>query len=155
MWERNTEQSSDNIDRYIEYFIKCCEERNSKGFDFVFDKVVEGLKLSFLQVIVGFLHRQADIDSLNWLCSHMCSKIDCSSNNDKDNQAITRVTIFLINFTMLPFIDYMPYCDRLVITNVHRFEELSPNVKAYLKKEIGLIEFSKEYKIAAIDEFIL
>ncbi|MBW4599697.1 MAG: hypothetical protein KME29_08785 [Calothrix sp. FI2-JRJ7] len=155
MLEKDTEESLDNLDRYIEYFIKCCEERNFKGFDLVFDQVIEGLQLSFLQVVVGILHRQNDIDSLNWLCSHMCSKIDCSSDNDKDNLPITRVSVFLIRLKMLPFIDFLPYCDRLVITNVHSFRALSPDVQAYLEKEIGLIEFSKEYMTAAIDEFNL
>ncbi|TWH62678.1 hypothetical protein [Dulcicalothrix desertica] len=156
MLEKDTEESSDNVKRYIEYFIKCCEERNVKGFDLVFDKVIEGLKLSFLQVLVGFLHYQNDIDSIDWLCSHMCSKIDCGSDNDKDNLPITRVSMFLIRLKMLPFIDFLPnYCDRIVITNVHKFGEFSPDVKAYLEKEIGLIEFSKEYTTAAIDEFHL
>ncbi|GJD17268.1 hypothetical protein RIVM261_022240 [Rivularia sp. IAM M-261] len=62
----------------------------------------------------------------------------------------------LIKLGLIPYTDFIPnFHDRLIITNLNKFEALHPDIKALLYENLDLTRLSQKNLKATIDEFIL
>lgn len=123
-----------------------------EGLNTIFDSLPSLATKTLLDAAVTAFND--DVDSLAWLCGYMADEINHSSDNNKENLPITKLSKVFIELGMAPFVDFMPnYFGQFAITNVDKFKALPPDIRAMLSKQLGLMEFSHDYVHVATEEF--